>query len=310
MVCKSNDQKEVIYLSIIIPCFNEEETIAITIASILEIGEKLDLPFEVILVDNRSTDDSSEIARNMGATVVYSDAPTVAKVRNDGVHRTKGKVLLFLDADVVIDKSWAERFTKISESIIHERVVVGAHCAVPIGTKGIFREWYLQIQEDSRDTHVGTGHMLVNRNLFLELGGFDPGLSSGEDYDFCKKAESKGCRVVVDPQLLAYHLGYPSRIKDFIKRERWHGEGDIVSFKKIYSSKVAVAALTFGFLHIFMVITLFISVTYFLYSAIALVIFCFSVIYYKFKVISPSLMIKLLPAAYFYLFGRLSSFLL
>lgn len=303
-----NNKVDKVTLSVIIPCFNEAETLSLTLESVLGIGEDLDIPVEVVLVDNRSNDGSPEIAESMGAIVVYSDASTVAKVRNDGVAHAKGSIFLFLDADVIIGKSWAERFTSIISTIINERVVVGAHCSVPSRTKGIFREWYLRIQEDSRDTHVGTGHMLVSRNLFSELGGFDPDLSSGEDYDFCKKAESMNCRLLVDQKLVAYHLGYPTKIKEFIERECWHGEGDVVSFKKILSSKVALAAIVFGLLHVLMFISIFLSLEYFLYSSLAFVFFCYLVIYYKFKVLSPASIIKLLPAAYFYLLGRLFSF--
>lgn len=305
---KINKFKENVTLSVVIPCFNEQETIRSVIEAITGAGQELAVSYEVILVDNHSNDDSVRIAKEMGALVVFSDANTVSKVRNDGVFHAKGTVLLFLDADVVIDKSWAKRFSEIISTVMDKRVVVGSHCATPLNTKGIFKEWYVQIQEDSRGTHIGSGHMLVNHKLFLELGGFDPDLVSGEDFYFCKKAESKGCRILVDSKLIAYHLGYPTRIADFVRRERWHGQSDVVTRENIFSSKVAIAAIIFGSLHVFMFVSLFLSLEYFICSFAVLFIFCFTVIYYKFRVSSPFSIVRLLPAVYFYLLGRVLAF--
>ena len=309
MVSTSSAEIQDISVSIIIPCFNEEETIASTIDSIIYMGEQINFPYEIILVDNKSDDDSAEIARDMGAKVVFCAADTVSGVRNEGAYWATGRVLLFLDSDVILDKSWAKRFCQVVTMVINERVVVGSHCAVPPNLEGIFKEWYLRIQEDTRDTHIGTGHMLVSRKLFYQLGQFDPTLASGEDYDFCKKAMSEGCRLIVDKNLIAYHMGYPTKIKDFIKRELWHGEGDVYNLKRFLSSKVAISAVIFGVLHILVILSLIVSIELFLLLMFLLVLFCLSIIYYKFRVWSPYSLIKLLPAMYLYLAGRLSAIL-
>lgn len=295
-------------LSIIIPCFNEEGTISSTIRSILDIAADLGMPYEIILVDNGSTDRSAEIAKEMGAIVVFSNANTVSRVRNEGVLHARGNIFLFLDADVVLGKLWLDGFHKIVNSLINERVIIGSHCSVPKDIKGIFRGWYERIENNSSDTHVGTGHMLVSSELFSQVGGFDAGLISGEDYDFCKRAEYLDCKIIVEPKLVAYHMGYPEKIKDFIRRECWHGNGDVGNLSRIWSSKVAVAALIFGVLHISLFFFLFASLEIFVYNILAIILFCYLVVLYKFRVLKIFPAINLLPATYFYLLGRLSSF--
>lgn len=304
----SSKLTETVSLSVVIPCFNEETTVGEVVRRALSIGREAGFTTQVILVDNCSWDNSVEVAREAGALVLNSKASTVAAVRNEGARSAKGAVLLFLDADVILDESWGQRFLQISQFILDQRIVAGSHCRVPPDLPGFFSEWYRQIESDSRDTHVGSGHMLISSKLFKQLGGFNEELISGEDYEFCRRSESLGCKLVVDQKLIAYHLGYPFKISNFIKRERWHGKGDVSSIRNILRSKVAVAALVFGLLHILLFSSIFFNFILSVVIAFSILFYCFIVVVYKFRVFHVGKLFNLFPASYFYLLGRLLAF--
>lgn len=306
MEIKAETEKK--YISLIIPCFNESETIGQVINKAKEIFKKQCYKYEIIVVDNCSTDDSAKIAKAAGAIVISSSAKTVAAVRNEGVRKASGKLLLFLDADVLLSESWGNRFSELAGEATESRVILGSHCCVPSGLKGLFREWYLRIEKNSRDTHIGSGHMLMSAMVFEELGGFDENLSSGEDYELCKRAKSLGYKLLIDEKLVAYHQGYPDTIKDFVIRERWHGMGDVTSLVEIVNSKVAVSALLFGILHLSTIILIFFSLHAAVFSLASIFFLCVFIVMYKFRVWSLTAILKLLPAVYFYLTGRFLSF--
>ena len=85
--------------SVIIPAFNEEEFLQDTWDHLQEAMATIDEPGEVIVVDNNSTDRTGELARELGARVVFEPKNQIARARNAGGRVAKGQYLIFLDAD-------------------------------------------------------------------------------------------------------------------------------------------------------------------------------------------------------------------
>jgi glycosyltransferase involved in cell wall biosynthesis len=297
-------------ISFIIPAFNEEKHIGNVIKSI----QQIETPFkyEIIVVDHNSSDDTALIADKMSVKVIKKIGGSIASVRNLGVKSSKGEILVFLDADVTLTLKWFQNIentiNELKENIF---IVTGSHCNVPENGNWIEKFWFQNYVEEKKTTNLGTGHMIINRKFFDQIGGFDESLSTGEDYDICMKAIKHSGKIKSNSLLRVIHHDYPNNLFQFIKREVWHGKGDVVSLKNILKSKVAVAALMFLALHIFAFITLFLHglpqyfytlpmigvVTLVLLSSIKKYSHC------NFKVIIINTLIF-----YFYYWGRVGSF--
>ncbi len=78
-------------ISVVIPCYNEEEGIARVIPSL---PTSVD---EVIVVDNNSTDKTAQIAEGFGARVVFEPINQISRARNSGARAADGRYLVFLD---------------------------------------------------------------------------------------------------------------------------------------------------------------------------------------------------------------------
>src|SRR5437868_6740248 len=89
-------------LSFIVPAYNEEHELPRTLASIRHAAEAAHQPFEIIVVDDASTDATVEIARAAGALVLQSNFRQIAATRNAGARAARGDVLFFVDADTQI----------------------------------------------------------------------------------------------------------------------------------------------------------------------------------------------------------------
>src|SRR5436190_927697 len=112
-------------ISIIIPAFNEERLIAGTLASLREGMEELSrrgFESELIVCDNNSTDRTAEIARGVGATVVFEPVNQIARARNRGAAAASGDWLIFVDADSNPDR---ELFGEVAEQIAAGRCIAG-----------------------------------------------------------------------------------------------------------------------------------------------------------------------------------------
>ena len=122
--------------------------------------------------------------------------------------------------------------------------ITGSHCQVPRSTNPFIRCWF-GVLRHTQANYLGTGHLIVSRNLFNRLQGFTPGLRTGEDYDFCTRAREAGAQLIVRPELEVIHHDYPLTVADFVRRERWHGSGDVQSLGRMLHSKVALASVVF-----------------------------------------------------------------
>jgi glycosyltransferase involved in cell wall biosynthesis len=105
--------------SIVIPCYNEARYIADTVNSLR--GQAWAGSYEIIVVDNNCTDDTAEIARELGARVVREDHPGVCWARQTGTEVSTGEIVISADADTTYAPDW---LTKIDQSFgADERIV-------------------------------------------------------------------------------------------------------------------------------------------------------------------------------------------
>ena len=85
--------------TILIPCLNEERTIGMCIADVRMKAHLLDLDYEILVIDNGSTDASADIARKYDARVVYEGKRGYGNAIKRGIIESQGDYVIMLDAD-------------------------------------------------------------------------------------------------------------------------------------------------------------------------------------------------------------------
>jgi len=92
--------------SIIIPAYNEEELLPDTLTSVREaMAQVPGFAGEVIVADNNSTDRTRAVAESLGASVVFEERRQIARARNAGARSSRGRYLIFIDADTRLSSS-------------------------------------------------------------------------------------------------------------------------------------------------------------------------------------------------------------
>lgn len=287
-------------VSFVIPARNEENQIGATLSSIQN-GNQTPLDFEIIVVDHASTDMTATVATSNGARVISKVGGSVGEVRNTGVSSSVGDIIVFLDADVSLTPQWHEEFRRALQLLAEDyKVITGSHCLAPDAGSWLEKWWFSSFSQTQETTHLGTGHLIVTRKFFEEIGGFDPELITGEDYYFCKKAKAMGGKVINDEKLKVVHRDYPQNIKDFVLRESWHGMGDLKNMDTMLNSKVFLASLVFIALNAGIVLFAFTSSSLSIFLLVFLLVFLLMNSIYKFH--EKGIKIIAINALIFYLY--------
>jgi GT2 family glycosyltransferase len=163
-------------------------------------------------------------------------------MRNRGAETATGEILAFLDADCIADPEW---LSAAEASLREAPCVTGDSYDIPDKPHWIERAWFAQEQRGRRLTNlIPAGNMIVPRELFLRLGGFDEQLLTGEDAEFCQRA-SRAVSVVADDKVRVVHLGNPKTLRKFMTREMWHGMGALGSLRLNWKDKPLFGTVIF-----------------------------------------------------------------
>jgi glycosyltransferase involved in cell wall biosynthesis len=212
-------------ISVIIPTFNEEKYIEDTLRA-LAMQQYSEKCFEVILVDNESTDSTIAIAKNFCSTlqvrILTFSGRSISQVRNYGAEVAKGSILAFLDADCLPGPVWLSDGFAAGQ----RNQVWGAHYAIPPDATWVGEVWtrYQAKEQEGAVSFLPAGDLFIFRDDFLKLGGFNPNLETSEDVELCQRAENSGMQIVAHRQLAVSHRGTPSTLRQFYKQNRWHGK--------------------------------------------------------------------------------------
>jgi glycosyltransferase involved in cell wall biosynthesis len=175
---------------------------------------------EIIVVDDGSTDDSAQVARRFGARVLCNPEPRgPASARNDGARAASAPIVFFLDADVVLHESALGKALARFDQDPRLAALFGSYDDTP-GAAGLVSQYrnllhhYVHQQGEFRDNarpvHTfWTGCGAIRRQVFLEIGGFDPSLyrrPAIEDIELGYRLSRSGHKVILARDIQASHL--------------------------------------------------------------------------------------------------------
>jgi len=189
--------------SIIIPAYNEEKYIGRCLKSILNL--KTNQEYEVIVVNNASTDRTSEVVKEIlpEAKVVYESKKGLTRAYNRGAQEAQGDILVFVDADMVLPPNHLER---ISKEFKKDRQLVALSGPYVYKDSGKFCELllrftYLFLAMPAEiifnrflklGADVASGNSAIKKEAFKKINGFNKEIFYGLEADFTMRIKKIG----------------------------------------------------------------------------------------------------------------------
>jgi glycosyltransferase involved in cell wall biosynthesis len=176
-------------VSLIIPAHNESAFLPACLEAARRAAERTESEVEIIVVLNRCTDDTEEIALRHGCRIVREDAKNLSRIRNAGVAAATGEIIVTCDAD---SRMHPDSFKEIVRRLGTGKTIGGGAIVLP-------ERWSLGIVASALSivpylafTGVSFGLFWFLKRDFDAIGGFDARFVSVEDVDFARRLKAHG----------------------------------------------------------------------------------------------------------------------
>jgi O-antigen biosynthesis protein len=221
-------------VSVIVCTHNGEGTLP---QCLERVGDLAYPDFEMIVVDDGSTDGSADIARARGATLIQTAHRGLSFARNVGVERATGEIVAFLDDDAYPDSDWlhyvaaALRANAVAgvggPNIPPEEDGLVADCvaAAPGGPIHV-------LISDREAEHVPGCNMAFRKAALIEIGGFDERFRvAGDDVDVCWRLQESGRTLGFSAGAVVMHRRRDS-VRRYLRQQYGYGEAEALLERK------------------------------------------------------------------------------
>lgn len=179
--------------------------------------------------------------------MLRTDARTAGAARNLGAERSTADVFCFLDADVEVPADYFERV----RSALAAPEPAAAGCTVELVDDGWISRIWGRLHDRGIDHHarmINSANFCIRREAFEQVGGFDDTLVTGEDADICLRLIEAGHELVETHRLRVRHLDNPRTLREFARKEIWHGLGAWATVRRDRPDRPFLMTLAHGFL--------------------------------------------------------------
>ena len=208
-------------VSVIIPAYNVDQTIGACLAALLKQTAPRD-SYELIVVDDGSTDQTRRIAESCGVKVLAQANRGAAAARNLGAQNACGDLLLFIDADSVPDARWIQAMV----APFADASIAGASGEKKTRQTNLvarFTQFEYDFKYDRMVAHgsidfIDSSTAGYRRDVFQSNGAFDTMLMEAEDTDLSYRLAERGCKMVLVRDAIVYHT-HPESLFEFLRRK-------------------------------------------------------------------------------------------
>ena len=182
-------------ISFVIPAYNEEHCLGAALEAIGAAARAVGRPFEIIVVDDASTDRTGDVARERGARVVRVELRHIAAVRNAGARAAQGDLLFFVDADTIMPEA---ALRAALQALDEGAVGGGARVKLEPGQNWTLRAATAAFAAFWFGMRWAAGcFIFVRRQPFEAMGGFDERYYIGEELYLSRALKRLGRFVIL-----------------------------------------------------------------------------------------------------------------
>ncbi|MBB4840662.1 glycosyltransferase involved in cell wall biosynthesis [Sphingomonas kyeonggiensis] len=215
-------------VAVVIPVWNGEAVIG----RCLEALSRQTIPrdaYQIIVVDNGSSDSTAEIARGFaGVEVIAETRPGSYVARNLGIGRVDAPITAFTDADCTPVPDWLEQVLRAAAAhpgfgVLAGKIELFDEIAQEREVFGDYERLFSFPQAHAARGNCATANWASETAVLKQLGGFDAALKSGGDRQMALRIREAGYPLVYVPEMVVRHPVRANRAELVRKRQRLSG---------------------------------------------------------------------------------------
>ncbi len=228
--------------------YNGQRYLAETLSAL----EQIDYPdYEVIVVDDGSTDATAEIAGRYDVRLIRTENCGLSAARNTGARAATGEIVAYIDDDAYPDREWIKRLAVVfltsdyagvgGPNLPHAGDSLVAECVAhaPGGPIHV-------LLSDREAEHIPGCNMAFRRAHLLAIGGFDPQFRvAGDDVDICWRVQEQGWKIGFSPTATVFHHRRDTLLA-YWKQQSGYGKAEALLERKWPEKYNAVGHLTWA----------------------------------------------------------------
>jgi GT2 family glycosyltransferase len=214
-------------VSVVVCSYNGASTIAACLDSVTQLSYP---NYEVIVVDDGSTDETSVIAQHYPVRVTRTENRGLSAARNTGLGAATGELVAYVDDDCMPDRDWLSYVALAFRSTRHAAVggpnvpppdgrVAACVARAPGGPTHV-------LVSDQEAEHIPGCNMTFRKDVLERLGGFDPQfIVAGDDVDICWRLQNGGWTIGYSAAAMVWHRRRSS-VRAYLRQQRGYGEAE------------------------------------------------------------------------------------
>jgi glycosyltransferase involved in cell wall biosynthesis len=217
-------------VSVVVASYNGASTLKTCLQSL----ETLNYPdFEVVLVDDGSTDPTPEIAALFPKVrnIRHETNRGLSAARNTGIYAANGEIIAFTDSDCRADEDWL--FYVVGDLLYSGFAGMGGHNFLPGDDSAVAAAVMVSpggpahvMLTDRVAEHIPGCNMVFHRWALVELGGFDPVYrKAGDDVDVCWRLQQRGYRIGFSPGGFVWHYRR-NTVQAYLRQQSGYGDAE------------------------------------------------------------------------------------
>lgn len=297
-------------VSVIIPAYNAEKTLLDLLRSLA--GQTYSGPYEIIVVDNDSSDLTMDILKNESINypvpfkiLKQPRGVPIARVRNYGAKHASGDIFAFIDSDCEAPLTWIQAAIDIFK-VNGDSLLLAGSCHPPDKGTWVEKAWHSTRAGHKEGTFFVHGaNFFISKKIFEDVCGFREDIETSEDYDLGRRVSIK-YKILTDQYLQVTHYGEANTLIKKIKKERWYSRNMIDTFRHDFKYKPFWITLTFLIVSLLSILSLVASSRelFFIFLLIDILLSFALACFFCFRANNYSYFFQLIPISFSYLVGR------